>query len=557
MRRLHAVSRNNKTLCRAAVGAGLVTAVGCHTHNRTFVSCSSTSLLDENNSVRTWSDTFLLRKTNLQRYREQRIKREEFGWAKWRTGRARALASDDEVRDIATLINDLVDLESWEEDQEQELFEHAVSQCIEEISPVLPPPFHDLLHTRNGCLEKETVDLLSSTLLGICRKRCEFPYLDEQDKRRIIRAVVAVIMEAMKEGKDLESFAKDIRKDVAAQEIIVEVFIEGAMDVFFDDEMRQSLVSDVTSYIDGVPFVPHALIEKLCDRIMIAFSGVLHEALKKAFKDLKEACARKEQLPVLPAALDEDAAERDKVLACWKGKPFVVQLRRIFVDMILEREKELHLLAVLPQRVQARLLGRMVDLIFEYLPGLSKIEDTVQPFHMQNHSHHGHEDLEASKDLASQPLPEISHEVVEATRHHSASPSAPGLCQPCFFTLQQPFGFAPSVAATYLRHPEASPRTDPVSIASPRIASSCSSDEPEPEVRREPDSQNLRPTSPPIQADDSFRKRRKREIAVTLRGLGKKVGSGDPSSPKSPAGLFSREDVFAFAVSPRETTREI
>ena len=53
---------------------------------------------------------------------------------------------------IATLINKLVDMDGWDEDQEQELFENSVSTCLEVISRGLAPPHYDMLHTSRGFL---------------------------------------------------------------------------------------------------------------------------------------------------------------------------------------------------------------------------------------------------------------------------------------------------------------------------------------------------------------------------------------------------------------------
>jgi hypothetical protein len=389
------------------------------------------------------------------------------GWEKGRSDRARALAGDTELRHIASLINKLVDLESWDEDQEQELFEHAVSQCLEEMSRVLPPPFHDLVHTRVGCLEKETTDLLASNLLHACRDSCSFPFLDEQDKRRIIRAVVMIILETMKEGKDLVSFTHGMQYDPKAQDIIVEVFIEGAMDVFFDDEMRKELVQDVTGYIADVPFVPHGVIEKIAEAILKSFSGILHDALKEAFTIFKEACAKHEKLPVLPAPLDDESAECKRVEELWKDKPFIVQLRRIFIVKLLEKEKEVvgknqiaRIFTLIPRRTQAYMLGRTVDLMFENLPGLEKIEDTIQPFHSDKlHSHHA--TREVDDQLATQPSPDASSEHNKAALLPGITPQIE-LCRPEFITLEQPYGFSTNEAFTCAQSlPVMVPRTTP------------------------------------------------------------------------------------------------
>ena len=61
---------------------------------------------------------------------------------------------------IATLINKLVDMDGWDEDQEQELFELSVSACLEVICKGLAPPHYDMLHTPRG----------PSVLTSACRR---------------------------------------------------------------------------------------------------------------------------------------------------------------------------------------------------------------------------------------------------------------------------------------------------------------------------------------------------------------------------------------------------
>lgn len=447
----HLLFRRSKELLQPLAAAGLAVTLGCNA--KTHTACEGPSTGTRPPSI--LHHLTLNRRAHAEKL-VQREKREQLGWKRWRTEQSRALVGDKELVHIASLINKLVDLESWDEDQEEELFEHAVSQCVEQMCTVLPPPFYDLLHTPYGCLEEETVTLLSDNLIAQCKKECNFPFLDEQDKRRIIRAVVWCVLEAMSEGKTLEKFAANLDGDEVAQDIIIEVFIEGAMDVFFDDEMRKQLVQDVTSYIEDVPFIPHALIERFCEALMKAFSGILHEALKEAFTSFKSACLRGEKLPILPAPLEDTSAECARVVEYWKDRPFVVQLRRVFIVNVLASEEAMSdtmgfsfLLDLMPKRAQAFVLGRLIDTIFHHLPGLEKIEATIQPFHdvPHDHAHHHLESQEHSDDKPKQPIaktpepepvPRVSPEDEIATRFNLNW----GRWHPCFISLNQPFGFS-------------------------------------------------------------------------------------------------------------------
>ena len=210
--------------------------------------------------------------------------------------------------------------------------------------------------------------------------------MDEQDKMRTIRAVVWVIVGSLQPGRTLSSYTKQLCKDEeSTQSVVVEVFIEGAMDVFFDSEMRRSLIQDLKSHIPDLPLVPF-LFENIAEFLMKTFSDTLHETLKEAYFIFVDARKNREDLPVLPMVLAGDLAMQEKLLMQYCGRPFMLQLRRLLIDELLEDDsKSLPILNKMSLRTQALVLGRFVDLLFRALPGLAKIEDTVQPFHRYMH----------------------------------------------------------------------------------------------------------------------------------------------------------------------------
>ena len=210
--------------------------------------------------------------------------------------------------------------------------------------------------------------------------------MDEQDKMRTIRAVVWVIVGSLQPGRTLRSYTKELcRDEESTQSVVVEVFIEGAMDVFFDSEMRRSLIQDLKSHIPDLPLVPF-LFENIAEFLMKTFSDTLHETLKDAYFIFVDARKLREDLPVLPTVLSGDLQMQESLLMQYCGRPFMLQLRRLLIDRLLEdNSKSLPILSKLSLRRQALVLGRFVDLLFSALPGLAKIEDTVQPFHRYMH----------------------------------------------------------------------------------------------------------------------------------------------------------------------------
>ncbi|OLP82529.1 Phthiocerol synthesis polyketide synthase type I PpsD [Symbiodinium microadriaticum] len=313
--------------------------------------------------------------------------RQQLGWAGQRSRRSRACAGDRELVRIATLINKLVDMDGWDEDQEQELFELSVSACLEVICKGLAPPHYDMLHTPRGLLGEKSVALLTANLVQQCQRECTFPYMDEQDKMRTIRAVVWVIVGSLQPGRTIRSYTKELcRDEESTQSVVVEVFIEGAMDVFFDSEMRHALIQDLKSHIPDLPLVPF-LFENIAEFLMKTFSDTLHETLKDAYFVFVDARKNREDLPVLPAVLSGDLQMQESLLMQYCGRPFMLQLRRLLIDRLLEDNSNSlpMFISKLSLRTQALVLGRFVDLLFRALPGLAKIEDTVQPFHRFMH----------------------------------------------------------------------------------------------------------------------------------------------------------------------------
>lgn len=312
-----------------------------------------------------------------------RRNRKMFSFETRRSAGARALVSDQQVRQIGKLINDLVDLDCWDEHQEEELFEHAVAQCIEKVWVHLPPPLYDLIHSSDGCLDSETAAAMSKTLSRFCVEECTFPFLDEQDSRRIIRCVVQVLIDSMAPGQTLGRTLDVLSNDEEARSaVVLEVFIKGAMDVFFDEELRKHLVEDLVASFPEVPLVPTRLWVKIAEKMIGVFGSLLALCLKEAYLEYTAALLSWEQLPLLPPPLEGNQKEQAKVLEQYPSRPFMVQLRRCIVTRLLE--EELLQWSILGSgAMKARMLGNMVDIMFRCLPGLEKIEHTVQPFHKE------------------------------------------------------------------------------------------------------------------------------------------------------------------------------
>ena len=64
-----------------------------------------------------------------------------------RSEKAKKLVSNEEVRVMTSLINRVVDLDFFDEIEEQEIFEYSVCRIIDEIAGVLPPTYVELVRS--------------------------------------------------------------------------------------------------------------------------------------------------------------------------------------------------------------------------------------------------------------------------------------------------------------------------------------------------------------------------------------------------------------------------
>lgn len=129
--------------------------------------------------------------------------------------------------------------------------------------------------------------------------------------------------------------------------------------------------------------------------------------------------------------------------------------------------------SMIPERSQAIWLGRLVDIIFEQIAGLEKLEETIQPFHSVPHGHGG--ESEATSERMSRSISEpfwnteAQKDEAEAKKIVSTSSSEEVWQPECFISFQQPFGFSDSVAADYCGGDEESTSSQSLAPAATQV----------------------------------------------------------------------------------------
>ena len=113
-----------------------------------------------------------------------------------RSPRAKMLMADEEVEACAKLINDLVDLAFFDEEDEQEIFEFSVCHVVEVLSLRLPNRIIGLVHSSKR-MPAEDAAAFERHIFPAVLDKVDLFFLDELDRRCVVRCVVKLIMRSM------------------------------------------------------------------------------------------------------------------------------------------------------------------------------------------------------------------------------------------------------------------------------------------------------------------------------------------------------------------------
>lgn len=184
------------------------------------------------------------------------------------------------VSKIATMINALVDMEYFTEEEEQEIFEHSVCLVLHEIEKALPDTVIRLIieaDDEDG-VDDDLAATLNERLLDYVTKEVSLPYLDYTDEARVMAAVCAVIVESMKKGRHFD----EVVEPVNSGELIIDVFVKGAVGIF-DSNNKKEFVSNICIDLN-VPFVPDNLKRWVVGMMLEAVGDVFEESILKVYQ---------------------------------------------------------------------------------------------------------------------------------------------------------------------------------------------------------------------------------------------------------------------------------
>lgn len=185
------------------------------------------------------------------------------GTAAQRSWRAKQLMSDTEVSNVALLINNLVDLEFFDENEEQEIFEFCVCKLVEKLAECLPNEYIFQVHSEKS-MGKEHAKTFELRLRHWLYGHCDLPFLGEQDQRRIVRCVLVLLMRSMRKPMSQVGELSDLER----HKLVFDVFVKGALEVFYDESRKRQVIANVENYGSAIPFIPHFIFGYICEMLL-------------------------------------------------------------------------------------------------------------------------------------------------------------------------------------------------------------------------------------------------------------------------------------------------
>ena len=218
-----------------------------------------------------------------------------------------------QVEQTVTLLNAVLDLDNFTDEEEQLIFKHAVCQVVRAIEETLPRPFLTLC-TRSAerapsrgryssgdveGLDAEQAERLVERLGDAVQGRVTLPWLDQKQEWQLVQCVVELVVCGMRRGS---SFDDALGIEVAGP-VLIKTFVKGGCGDFFSK--RDGVVDALADDLD-IPVLPQSWKRAVCARVIDTLADVLETALMESFNDhLKKVVA------AAVAAADADATARE------------------------------------------------------------------------------------------------------------------------------------------------------------------------------------------------------------------------------------------------------
>ena len=223
----------------------------------------------------------------------------------------KCMIPDEHIDRITTLVNELVDLDFFDEDSEQRIFDDMIRKIVSTLEEIMPEDYHLLVqhkHPLGGGLSKEHADEIESRAVKYVQCLLSFPYLDEADEERVIQFVVKIICQSMREDRTLSML---VDKNVAGG-MIVDVLMKGAVRKLFNKEEKEKIIEDVVlSWCKIFPFLPASTLEFCAVKAIEWGAKHMEAALESSFQSFNEEMAARKGT-IAPSDVQKHMAERER-----------------------------------------------------------------------------------------------------------------------------------------------------------------------------------------------------------------------------------------------------
>ena len=276
-----------------------------------------------------------------------------------RSPRAKLCLSDNEVVHTSHLINDLVDLVWFDEAQEQEIFEFCVLKIIDTIAHNLPNEFIRLVHSKQ-VMPKVAADKFEAAMSRWLFAEVHLPFLDDADRRRVIRCVMAMLMRSMRRSHE------DVAAHLSPDEhhaLVTDVFLRGVQHIFYDEDERSAFVNNLAAYTDKLPLVPVSVVARMIENAVNMASASVTNALTTSYHEYGDAVRgrRHHELAVRRHPLEDPHTESQRKRA--HEKPFEHVLRYNMCLELMDPKEDIfgRLQLVMPESMRFALVRLFVE----------------------------------------------------------------------------------------------------------------------------------------------------------------------------------------------------
>ena len=238
-----------------------------------------------------------------------------------RSKRATMLMSDPEVSATARIINNFVDLDYYDEDEEQEIFESgaapssfsrdprnrpsrisrdprkrpssfsrdprtaslrrfSVCRLVEDLAASLPNETINLVHSESALPEADAA-AFEKRMFDWLLERADLPYLDAADQRCVIHSLLVLLMRSMRKRKS----AVGALSDLETHHLVLDVFVKSTIDIFNDPARRRQLAERIEAYVSAIPFFPAPLLAHVIDFFCGHASAVITPVLVETYNE--------------------------------------------------------------------------------------------------------------------------------------------------------------------------------------------------------------------------------------------------------------------------------